>query len=127
MIQELVTKAGLTEDQAGKAILVMKDFIASKLPPGFDAMVNNFFGQQAEAKKEQAADELGQAKDQAQTKAESLTDNVKNTWEKVEDKAEDLAKSATDKMDDLLDKAEDAGEEMLDKIKGFFGGKDKKD
>ena len=43
LVQELVVKANLTEEQAGKAIQVMKDFFMSKIPPAFAPMVENFF------------------------------------------------------------------------------------
>lgn len=35
LINELIEKAGLTEEQAGKAVSTIMDFIKSKLPAGF--------------------------------------------------------------------------------------------
>lgn len=43
LIQQLVAKAGLTEDQAAKAVEVTKDYIMSKLPPQMSGIVDNFF------------------------------------------------------------------------------------
>lgn len=42
IIKELQEKAGLTEEQAKKALEVMKDFIQSKIPPMMHGMVDNF-------------------------------------------------------------------------------------
>ncbi len=44
LIQQLVDKAGLTEEQAGKSIEVVKDYILSKIPPMMQPMVDNFLG-----------------------------------------------------------------------------------
>ena len=44
LIQQLVDKAGLTEDQAGKSIEVIREFILTKIPPMMQPMVDNFLG-----------------------------------------------------------------------------------
>ncbi|HTM66020.1 MAG TPA: hypothetical protein VL093_06860 [Flavipsychrobacter sp.] len=46
LINELVAKAGLTQDQAEKSIEVIKNYIQSQLPPMMQGMVDNFLGQQ---------------------------------------------------------------------------------
>lgn len=47
LINELVTKAGLTQQQAEKSIEVIKTYIQSQLPPMMQGMVDNFMsGQQ---------------------------------------------------------------------------------
>jgi len=46
LINELVTKAGLTQEQAEKSIDVIKTYIQSQLPPMMQGMVDNFLGQQ---------------------------------------------------------------------------------
>ena len=43
IIQQLKTKAGLTDEQAIKALQVMKEFVSSKVPPMFSGFVDNFF------------------------------------------------------------------------------------
>ncbi|XZF13013.1 hypothetical protein ACTHGU_14600 [Chitinophagaceae bacterium MMS25-I14] len=48
LIQQLVEKAGLTEEQANKSVEVIKDYIMSKLPPMMQPMVDNFLGQSQE-------------------------------------------------------------------------------
>jgi len=45
LIQQLVTKAGVTPEQAKKSIEVMKDYIQSQLPPMMQGMVESFIGQ----------------------------------------------------------------------------------
>ena len=46
LINQLVTKAGLTQEQAEKSLQVLKEFIQSQLPPMMQGMVDNFLGQQ---------------------------------------------------------------------------------
>ena len=43
LIQQLKDKAGLTDDQARKAIETMKGFILGKVPPMFSGFVDKFF------------------------------------------------------------------------------------
>lgn len=46
MVQQLIDKAGLTQEQAEKSIIVIKEYIQSQLPPMMQGMVDNFMGQQ---------------------------------------------------------------------------------
>ncbi len=46
LVNELITKAGLTQEQAEKSIEVIKNYIQSQLPPMMQGMVDNFMGQQ---------------------------------------------------------------------------------
>ncbi len=43
LINELKSNAGLTEDQAIKAINIMKGFVMAKVPPMFSGVVESFF------------------------------------------------------------------------------------
>jgi hypothetical protein len=43
LVDQLKQKAGLNDEQAMKAIEVMKDYIYSKVPPMFSGFVDNFF------------------------------------------------------------------------------------
>lgn len=52
LIQQLKDKAGLTDEQAKQAVLVMKDFIHGKVPPMFSGFVNNFFANDKETDKD---------------------------------------------------------------------------
>ena len=42
LIQQLKDKAGLSDEQAVKALQTIKDYIQSKLPPMMSGMVDNF-------------------------------------------------------------------------------------
>lgn len=42
LIDQLTEKAGITEDQAHKAVEVIKEYITSQLPPMMQGMVDNF-------------------------------------------------------------------------------------
>ena len=42
LINQLVQKAGLTEEQASKAVGVIKEYIQGQLPPMMQGMVDNF-------------------------------------------------------------------------------------
>lgn len=44
LIEQLKTKAGLSDEQAMKAVQTIKEYIQSKLPPGMQGMVDNFIG-----------------------------------------------------------------------------------
>ena len=45
IIQQLIDKAGLTQEQAEKSLQVIKEYIQSQLPPMMQGMVDNFLGQ----------------------------------------------------------------------------------
>ena len=46
MVQQLIDKAGLTQEQAEKSIIVIKEYIQSQLPPMMQGMVDKFMGHQ---------------------------------------------------------------------------------
>jgi nucleoid DNA-binding protein len=46
LIQQLVEKANLSQEQAEKSLEVIKEYIMAKLPPMMQPMVENFLGQQ---------------------------------------------------------------------------------
>lgn len=45
LINELISKAGLTQEQAERSIEVIKNYIQAQLPPMMQGMVDNFLGQ----------------------------------------------------------------------------------
>ena len=45
IIEQLKTKAGLTDEQALQSVLIMKEFIHAKVPPMFSGFVDNFFAE----------------------------------------------------------------------------------
>ncbi len=52
LIQQIKTKAGITEEQAIEAIHAMKDFILAKVPPMFSGFVETFFSDKHGEKEE---------------------------------------------------------------------------
>ena len=84
LIQELISKAGLTPEQAAKAATVAQDFMK--------AQAGN-------------ADWAGKAKDMAHDAGEKFSDfaaKAKVKAEEFADKAEDFAEDAMDKLKDLF-------------------------
>ena len=47
LVQQLKEKAGLTEDQALKALDTMKEYLMGKVPPMFSGFVDSFFAKAA--------------------------------------------------------------------------------
>ncbi len=47
LIQLLKDKAGLTDEQAMKSVMAMKEFLHGKVPPMFSGVVNKFFADSA--------------------------------------------------------------------------------
>ena len=43
-MQQLKDKAGLTDEQAAKALKIMREYALAKVPPMFSGIVDNFFG-----------------------------------------------------------------------------------
>ncbi len=130
LIQQLVSKAGLTEAQAAQAVSVTKDFLKTKLPPQMTGMVESFFAGGFDATAASAAapstpqsnDWTDKAKDMASDAGDKLGDFAG----KAKDKAEDFAQDATKKMGDWANKAEDMAGDAVNKLKDIFGG-DKKE
>lgn len=54
LVAQLIDKAGLTQEQAEKSIVVVKEYIQSQLPPMMQGMIDNFLN-----KKKQDDDFLG--------------------------------------------------------------------
>ena len=57
LVQQLKDKAGLTEEQAYKALETMKGYLMGKVPPMFSGFVENFFAKAGNAPAEE--DPLG--------------------------------------------------------------------
>ncbi|MBS1772761.1 MAG: hypothetical protein JST82_07870 [Bacteroidetes bacterium] len=97
LLEQLKTKAGLTEEQAVKAMQTMIEFIKSKVPPMMHGMIDNFLDD-----------------------GESVTDKMKNVANTAKENMEDFAKEAGDKMGDFAHKAQDAAKDALDKLNEFM-------
>lgn len=53
IIQQLKEKAGLSDEQAMKALETMKDYILGKVPPMFSGFVENFFAGKPKGEEEE--------------------------------------------------------------------------
>ncbi|MEO5942192.1 MAG: hypothetical protein ABIP30_02420 [Ferruginibacter sp.] len=108
LINRLTEKAGISADQANKAIDTIKDFVKEKFPMMAGA-VDNLFA-------ENAASATAAPSMHADATSASMLDKISDyipgsTGEKVED----FAKNAAHKAEDLYDSAKD-------KLSGMFGG-----
>ena len=97
LLDQLKQQAGLTEEQAIKAVQTMATFIKGKVPPMMHGMIDNFLGEQ-----------------------ESMLDKMKNLGETAKENAEDFAKEAGDKMGEWSNKAQDATKDAMDKLNDFM-------
>ena len=113
LIDKLVAQAGLSPEQAAKALDVVKDFVKEKFPM-LSGAVDNVFG----TKIDQAA--------VAATVAEAHTEERGSWLDKISDvipgdigdKLEDLAKKAADKAEDLYEKGKGKAGDLYEKGKG---------
>lgn len=103
LLEQLKAKAGLSEEQALKAVQTIADFIKGKVPPMMHGMIDNFL-----------------------TEEESIMDKMKDLGEKAKDNMEGFAKEAGEKMSEWGKEAQDATKDALDKLKGFMNKDDKK-
>ena len=113
-MQELITrlteKAGISADQAGKAIDTIKDFVKEKFPMMAGA-VDNLFAESAPA--------ADQATSSTQAGTSSIMDKISDVIPgDAGQKVEDFAKNAAHKAEEMFEGAKD-------KLAGMFGG-DKK-
>jgi ElaB/YqjD/DUF883 family membrane-anchored ribosome-binding protein len=139
LINKLVAEAGLTADQAGKALQVIVGHVKGILPPAFGDSIDNmlsgkvdtssFAANTGKAKTESILDKAENLADQAGDKIENLADKAKEKLSQYVDtnKLGAMADKAEDKLDEIADKAEDIAKDAFGKLKGFFGGSDKKD
>jgi hypothetical protein len=123
LINRLTEKAGISADQAGKAIETMKDFVKEKFPMMAGAVDNLFASQSAgEGTPAAAAGVAAAAAPAAQPekKEEGMLDKISDVIPgQTGEKIEDFVKGAADKAEDLFDAAKE-------KLSGLFGGGDKK-
>jgi hypothetical protein len=116
LISRLTEKAGISADQATKAIDTIKDFVKEKFPMMAGA-VDNLFASQG-------ADEVAPVQAAAaavEKKEEGMLDKISDVIPgQAGEKIEDFVKGAADKAEDLFDAAKD-------KLSGLFGGGDKDD
>ena len=114
-MQELITrlteKAGISAEQAGKAIDTIKDFVKEKFPM-MSGAVDNLFAEQSPATAAINAN-AGAAT------SGSIMDKIRDVIPgQAGEKVEEFAKNMADKAEDLFDSAKE-------KFGGVFGGEKK--
>ncbi|MBC7554979.1 MAG: hypothetical protein H7257_13495 [Taibaiella sp.] len=123
LINNLKENAGLTEQQAYKAIEIMKGFVMSKVPPMFSGVVNNFFASVPQQSADIDITEYpgdGAIEQKAQKIKEETADKIETLADETKDELEDFAKNAADRLDQLAIKTEEAAKEAIDKLKSIM-------
>ena len=112
LINKLTEKAGISAEQAGKAIDTIKEFVKEKFPMMSGAVDNLFSAQAGDA----TAQVASQVKDAS---GGSILDKISDVIPgQTGEKVEEVAKNIANKAEDLFDSAKD-------KLGSMFGG-DKK-
>lgn len=124
LITRLTEKAGISADQASKAIDAIKDFVKEKFPMMAGAVDNLFAAEPAAA-----ATATDAVIDSAAPKTSaSIMDKISDVIPgETGQKVEDFAKDAADKVEDFAKgaahKAEEAFDSVKEKLSGFFDSK----
>jgi hypothetical protein len=126
LIQNIMAKAGISEQQATVAVNTTKDYIKTKVPPMASGMVDQFFtgtfdpSAALKAAAGQQSDWMSKAKEAAQDAGEK----VKDFTEDAIDKSAEFAKEASRHMNEWAKQAGGWSEDAMDKIRDMFGNKD---
>ena len=120
-MQELITrlteKAGISAEQASKAVDTIKDFVKEKFPMMAGA-VDNLFGSAA-AEASSAATSAVPDPEAPKVAAAGMLDKISDVIPgEAGEKVENFVKGAADKAEDVFD-------DVKEKLSGLFGG-DKK-
>jgi polyhydroxyalkanoate synthesis regulator phasin len=107
LIDKLVTKAGLTLEQATHSVQVMLEHVKTKLPPAFTANIEDLF----------SGNHTVEPKMSWHERAEDLAEHAK-------EKFEEISTEAKEKMGEVADKAEEMAKESLEKLKSILGHKE---
>lgn len=112
-IDELQEKAGLTAEQAKKAIETIVAKVKSKVPESFHASIDGIFA--------------GQTSDNFQQKARSFSDQAEDTIKEFSGQAREQISKLADEAEEIAGEMQDKAEEMMkglsDKLSGIFGKK----
>jgi len=115
LINKLTERAGISAEQANKAIDTIKDFIKEKFPMMAGA-VDNLFPESTEPA---ASTATASASAAAPAASSNMMDKISDVIPgEAGEKVEEFAKNAAHKAEDIFDSAKD-------KLAGLFGG-DKK-
>lgn len=124
LIQNIMAKAGITEQQATVAVNTTRDYIKTKVPPMATGVVDQFFtgtfdpSAALKAVAGQQSDFMSKAKEAAQ----DATEKVGEFTSEAIDKSAEFAKEATRTMNEWAKQAGGWSEEAMDKIREMFGG-----
>lgn len=97
LIKRLQEEAGLTQDQAVKAISVIKDYMDKE---GLDIDWSKFFKGKAEDFKEKAKELFSNVSNQTQSYSDKIADRLDDLADKARKGAHDLSQKAADFFDD---------------------------
>lgn len=101
-MQELITrlteKAGISADQANKAIDTIKDFVKEKFPM-LSGAVDNMFASSADSATASTATTTQAAKTEEHSMLDKISDVIPG---QMGEKIEDFAKNAADKLGDMF-------------------------
>ena len=115
LITSLTEKAGITAEQAHKAVETIKDFVKEKFPMMAGAVDNLF----AAAPETTAATASAIIDPTAPKTTESMMDKISDVIPReAGQKVEDFVKDAAGKVEDAFDS-------LKDKVGGLFGGEKK--
>ena len=123
LIEQLKTKAGLTDDQAMKALLAMKDYIHAKVPPMFSGIVDNFLGDGFKDSSENKSPQTTPQDDfldRANKVTKETTEKIEVIAEEAKEGVEHFAKEATERIDIWAEKGERAAKEVVEKLRGII-------
>jgi len=126
LIQNIMAKAGISEQQATVAVNTTKDYIKTKVPPMATGMVDQFFSGTFDpsAAMKAAAGQQSDFMSKAKEAAQDATEKVSEFTQDAIDKGSEFAKEATRHMNEWAKQAGGWSEEAMDKIRDMFGGKD---
>ncbi len=128
LVQNIMAKAGITEQQATVAINTTKDYIKGKVPPMATGMVDQIFSGSFDpsAAMKAAAGQQSDFMSKARDVAEDATEKVSEFTHDAIDKGSEFAREATTRMNEWAKQAGGWSEDAMDRIRDMFGSKDDK-
>jgi hypothetical protein len=121
LVQQLISKAGISQAQAQQVVGVVSSFLKDKLPADVLNQVTGLLGNLGDA----AGQAAGAAKDvagQAAGAAQSAAGQAAGAAQNVAGQAAGAAQGASGAASAAADQAQDAAEGIMSKIGGLLGG-----
>ncbi len=113
LIKVMQQKAGITEDQAAKALQAVTEYIKGQLPPMMHAMVDNFV-QQNQTTEEDMLDGSGEG---------NWSDDA-DVDEFEEEEPGEFSKQTGEKLNEWTGKAEHIAKDTFNKLRSMMNDKD---